>query len=137
VDDEYDDWDSALYMDQTNPDFPTYGANGWGGDAYSVVSMLDGKESVVYEGTDVKRAELEAINAYERSWRKAEVLIMRDGGSWKWVFCLPRERFKDAKPSVVESGFCTDPRCGEINPLDCWCRYSMTLEEIKRYAQYD
>jgi hypothetical protein len=136
-DDGYDDYiDSVLYADQTNPDFPAYGANGFGQLIYNVVSYLNGNETDVYEGTDYSRAEREAINAYERSYRKAEVVVMRDGGSWKYVFSIPRERVKDAKPVVIECGFCIDPRCGEINPLDCWCRYSMTPAEVERWKAY-
>jgi hypothetical protein len=135
--DDYDSYvDSVLYSDQTADNYTPYGANGFGSLVLNVVSILDGKETDVYEGTDEKKAEREAINAFERSYRKAEVLVMRDGGSWKWVFCLPTSRVKDAKPVLTQSGFCIDPRCGEINPLDCWCRYSMTPDEIKRYAQY-
>ncbi|MFJ8699490.1 hypothetical protein [Streptomyces ardesiacus] len=129
--------DSVLYADQSDPDFTTYGANGWGQTIINVVSILDGKEVDIYEGTSEAEAEKKAISAFERSYRKAEVLLMRDGGSWKWVYALPRERFPDSKPVVTQSGFCVDPRCGEINPLDCWCRYNMTPDEIKRYAQYD
>ncbi|MFJ9900223.1 hypothetical protein ACIQPR_43535 [Streptomyces sp. NPDC091280] len=126
--------DSQLYMDQSSPDFPTM--NGYGPLIINVVSVLDGKETDLYEGTDEKEAARLAINAFERSYRKAEVLVMRDGGSWKYVFAYPRV-VQDAKPVVIDAGFCPDPRCGEINPLDCWCRFSMTPEEIKRYAQYD
>jgi hypothetical protein len=129
--------DSVLYGDQTADDITPYGANGFGPLVLNVVSVLEGKETDVYEGTDVKRAESEALNAYARFHGKAEVLIMRDGGSWKWVFGLPKSRFPTSKPVVTEAGFCTDPRCGQVNPLDCACRYNMTPEEIKRYAECD
>jgi hypothetical protein len=136
--DDADTWlDSALYSDQTADNFTPYGANGFGGAFYSVCSSIDGKEEqLIYEGSDYDRAERAAISAFERSFRKAYVSLSNDGGSWKYVFCLPRERVKDAKPVVIDCGFCIDPRCGEINPLDCWCRYSMTPEEIERYKQY-
>jgi hypothetical protein len=135
---DYDAYvESVLYSDQTADNFTPYGANGFGPVVLNVISILDGKETDVYEGADEKQAEREAINAFERSYRKAEVLVMRDGGSWKWVFCLPKSHVNDAKPVLTQAGFCIDPRCGEINPLDCWCRYSMTPEQIKRYAQYD
>ncbi|MEV0471020.1 hypothetical protein [Streptomyces prunicolor] len=135
--DDYDSYiDSVLYSDQTADNYTPYGANGIGAPIYGVVSLLNDKEELVYEGEDSSRAEREAINAYERSFRKAEVLVMQDGSNWKWVFCLPKSRFKDAKPVLTQSGFCIDPRCGEINPLDCYCRYGMTPDEIKRYAQY-
>lgn len=137
-DDGYDDYiDSVLYADQSNPDFPAYGGYGSGRLIINVVSILDGKETDVYEGTDESRAEKEAVNAFERSHRRAEVLLMRDGGAWKWVFGLPKKVAPNFKPVVTESGFCTHPRCGEINPLDCLCRHNLTPEEIKRYAQYD
>lgn len=133
---DYDAYiDSVLYSDQSADNYTPYGANGYGRLILNVVSILNGKETDVYEGTDEKEAERKAINAFERSHRKAEVLVMRDGGSWKWVFCPPR-KVQGAKPSLVEAGCCTDPRCGEINPLYCWCRYSMTPEEIERYKQH-
>ncbi len=129
--------DSVLYADQTNPDFPAYGANGWGGGSYCVLAYPSGKEIEVYYGTDKKRAETEALNAYARYHGAAEVVVMYDGSSWKWVFGLPKAQFPDFKPVLAESGFCISSRCGEVNPLDCYCRYNMSPEEIKRYAQYD
>ncbi|MER6382120.1 hypothetical protein ACWDBD_38750 [Streptomyces sp. NPDC001118] len=128
--------DSVLYSDQTADNFTPYGANGFGAAWYGVTATLDGKEIEVYDGQDFDRAKREAIAAFERYHRKAYVSLSNDGGSWKYVFCLPRERVKDAKPVVIDCGFCIDPRCGEINPLDCWCRYFMTPEEIERYKQY-
>lgn len=136
-DDGHDEYiDSVLYADQTNPDFPSYGANGWCGAHYGVVAILSGRETEVYDGTDMKRAETEALSAYARFHGKAEVLVMRDGGNWKWVFGLPKARFPDSKPALTESGFCTDPRCGNVNPLDCFCRYNMSPEEITRWKEY-
>ncbi|MEU6765930.1 hypothetical protein ABZ916_25870 [Streptomyces sp. NPDC046853] len=129
--------DSVLYADQTNPDFPTYQANGWCGANYGVVAVLNGKDIEVYDGTDVKRAETEALSAYARYHGKAEVLVMQDGSNWKWVFGLPKDRFPNDEPKLTHSGFCPDPRCGDVNPLDCWCRYNLTPEQIKRYAQFD
>ncbi|MFF4245200.1 hypothetical protein ACFYY2_12085 [Streptomyces sp. NPDC001822] len=129
--------DSVLYSDQTADNFTPYGANGFGAAIYSVVSILDGKDADVYEGADAKRAESEAINAYHRLHGKAEVLVMQDGSNWKWVFGLPKHQFPDSRPQLVEAGFCTDPRCGQVNPLDCFCRYSMTPEEVARWEKYD
>ncbi|MFF4557136.1 hypothetical protein [Streptomyces sp. NPDC001422] len=134
--DDADNWDACLYMDQTNPDFPTYGANGtaFGRSVYIVTSSLNGKDTDVYEGTDYATAERLAISAFERSFRKAYVSVDTDGGTWKAVFAYPRHI--DTPPMVIDAGSCPDPRCGEVNPLECWCRYSMTPESIERFKAY-
>lgn len=129
--------DSVLYADQTNPDFPTYGANGFGRSEYGVIAILDGNETLAYEGTDSTKAEREALNAYHRSHGKAEVLVMLDGSNWKWVFGLPKARFPKFEPVLTQSGMCISQWCGEVNPLDCYCRYNMTAEEVTRWAKCD
>ncbi|WP_326827453.1 hypothetical protein [Streptomyces sp. NBC_01751] len=128
--------DSVLYSDQTADDYTPYGANGFGASIYDVVSMLNGKEELLYEGTDYARAEREAISAFERSHRKAYVTVYLDGGSWKDVKALPKHLAPDAKPVVTGAGGCLHPQCGEIHPLSCYCRYEMTPEEIERWKEY-
>ncbi|MFK0231188.1 hypothetical protein ACIQUL_36090 [Streptomyces sp. NPDC090303] len=128
--------DSVLYSDQTADNFTPYGANGFGAAIYSVSSMLDGKETYGYEGTDSTRAEHDAMNLFKRFHGKSEVVISRDGSFWKWVFCIPKAVVPDAKPVLLNHTGCIDPRCGEINPLSCWCKYFMTPDQIERYKQY-
>lgn len=133
-DDSENSWiDSVLYSDQTADNFTPYGANGIRATMYGVVSLLDGKETLIYEGEDYGRAEREAINAYERSFRKACVSLSVDGDSWKWVKAYPKHLAPNAKPVVSEGTYCLHPQCGEIHPLSCYCRYEMTPAEIERW----
>lgn len=132
-DNSEDAWiDSVLYADQSNPNFPS--GIGYGSSYYVVTAYLDGKEIEVYEGHDYDRAEREAISAYKRYHGKAYVPLDTDGGSWKYVFGYPST--VKSEPVVIPTGGCPDPRCGQINPLECWCVYSMTDDQKKRYAEY-
>ncbi|MFD4608254.1 hypothetical protein ACFWOT_09070 [Streptomyces sp. NPDC058440] len=114
-------------------DYTPYGANGFGRSIYIVSSILNGKDTLVYEGTDYDRAEREAINAFERSHRKAWVPVDVDGGTWKAVKAYPKHLVPDAKPVVADAGSCLHPQCGQIHPLSCYCRYDMTPDEIERW----
>ncbi|MEU8948809.1 hypothetical protein [Streptomyces sp. NPDC048489] len=127
--------DSHLYSDQTADNFTPYAANGFGRTIYSVGSVVGDTDTLIYEGTDYEQAERLALNAFERSHRKAWVYVNADGGSWKNVFAYP-SHIKGVKPLVIDAGSCPDYRCGQINPLECWCRYSMTPESIARYKTY-
>ncbi|MFF9649715.1 hypothetical protein [Streptomyces sp. NPDC014622] len=136
TDDSYNAYvDSVMYSDQSADDYTPYGANGFGAAIYGVVSTLDEKEELVYEGTDYAHAEREAISAFERSHRKAYVSVSLDGGSWKAVQVLPKHLAPNAKPVVADSSFCLHSRCGEIHPLSCYCRYEMTPAEIERWKE--
>lgn len=103
------------------------------GPYYGVCAQLDGTEIVIGEWQgDYDRAEREAISAFKRYCGRAYVTIYLDGGSWRDVKTIPN--VPGYEPRVTDAGGCLHPNCGEISPASCYCRYTLTPEQLARYA---
>lgn len=114
-------------------DYTPYGANGFGQSWFGVTASYEGREYVVYDGTDGDRAEREAVSVHLRYHGKAYVSIMMNGETWKDVKHVPGE-LRTAR--VSDAGGCLHPQCGEINPLSCYCALTMDEETRERYRTY-
>lgn len=114
-------------------DYTPYGANGFGRAHYDVTAIIRGEHVTIYEGFDQARAESQAISAYLRHHRNAYVSILQDGSSWRHVQSIPHD--PRSAPQVTESPCCLHAQCGQIPPTRCYCRVSMTPEEIARYER--
>lgn len=134
-DDEY--IDAVLYGGDNREETHTpYGANGSAPVLYGAVSRMEGRETLIYEGPSFEFAEQQAIHAYTRSYGRAYVSVLRDGGTWRDVKTIPFRIQGDHMPRLTDAGSCLHPRRGEIHPLTCYCADTMTAEERARYADH-
>lgn len=101
---------------------------------FGVSAHINGTEQEIYDGTDYNTAERLAISAHKLHHGNAYVSVLLDGGTWMAVAHIPGDL---STAQLTEPSCCLHPRCGEINPLYCYCADRMDAETKERYRQYE